>query len=88
MRPAHERVGPADGLNCTRDVSAGAEAARRGGAPGGTKGSVVLPGREGGGVRTLSVDGKERTVKAQEVGSDGRVRFEVEGGEHSLVVGF
>ena len=32
--------------------------------------------------------GKERTVKAQEVGSDGRVRFEVEGGEHSLVVGF
>lgn len=58
------------------------------GAPGGTKGSVVLPGREGGGVRTLSVDGKERTVEAQELGSDGRVRFEVEGGEHSLVVEF
>ncbi|KAH7379772.1 glycoside hydrolase family 78 protein [Cadophora sp. MPI-SDFR-AT-0126] len=59
------------------------------GAPGGTKGSVVLPGREGGGgVRTLSVDGKERVVQAQEVGADGRVRFEVEGGEHSIVVGF
>ncbi|KAH7327144.1 glycoside hydrolase family 78 protein [Rhexocercosporidium sp. MPI-PUGE-AT-0058] len=57
------------------------------GAPGGTKGAVVLPGREGSAVRSLKVDGKERVIQAQEVSTgDGTVRIIVEGGEHSLEV--
>ncbi len=56
------------------------------GAPAGTKGNVVLPGSEGRRPKSVSVDGKERTVQAQEVNASGIVTFSVDGGSHSVSV--
>lgn len=57
------------------------------GAPPGTKGNVVLPGRDGRSARSVVVDGKERIVRAADVdGTAGTVKMVVGGGEHKVEV--